>query len=130
MPEQQPVSMLGGFPCRKQGSSVELLSHCVCPGTQHPSCIYALGARCQVFKTRMAVFWVLILVTKQCTPAHATTVPVWTTLPPYFPRIPMAWNVSGSAGIGMLIAPKYLSHCAVSPAPLTLEAGLLGESLL
>ena len=59
-----------------------------------------------------------------------TTVPVWTILPAHLPRILMAWNVSGSAGIGLLIALKYLSHCAVSPAPLTLKAGLLGESLL
>lgn len=36
-------------------------------------------------------------------------------LPSPHPRIVMAWNVSGSAGIGMLIALKYLSHCLTWP---------------
>lgn len=45
-------------------------SWCVCPGTQHPSCVYAHpGAR--AFKTRVAVFWVPVLGTKQCAPAQA-----------------------------------------------------------
>lgn len=85
----------GRCPCRRPGCASHQLAHLyVCPGTQHPSCVYAHpGAR--AFKTRLIVFLVLVLVTKQCAPAQATTLTVWTSLPC---PVLMAWGVAGLAG--------------------------------
>lgn len=108
----------GRFPCRRPGRASRQLAHlCVCPGTYHPSCVYAHpGAR--AFKTRLAVFWVPVLVTKQCAPAQATTLTVWTSLPC---PVLMAW---GCWWLSWDIRPRFFARrrdaLPVSPACLPL----------
>lgn len=98
--EQQPASMPGRFPCRKQGSPVNSLLIVCLPWHPAPQ-LHLCSPRCQGFQNKGgSVFGASFGYKAVCTcPCHHYDC---LDHPPHL--FLMAWNVCDSVGVGMLIA--------------------------